>query len=102
MTEHAVARDVDGPENEQCWCCGRPRGDQDVVRLGDHPEVRVCLGCAHFLHQRARAKEDALRPSPGGRARDALRAGHRFVIQRGWQDKRVLGPLLRRLDRRLP
>jgi hypothetical protein len=102
MTEQAVARDVDGPINEQCWCCGHPRGEQDVVRLGDHPEVRVCLGCAHFLHQRARAQEDTLRPSLGALARDAVRAARGFVIQRGWEDKRVLGPLLRRLDRHLP
>ncbi|HLM07091.1 MAG TPA: hypothetical protein VK402_18065 [Blastococcus sp.] len=97
-----MARVVEDPENVHCWCCGRFRGEQDVVRLGDHPEVRVCLGCAHFLHQRATAREDSLRPSPGARARNALRAGRGFVMQRGWQDKRVLGPLLRRLDRRLP
>jgi hypothetical protein len=85
-----------------CWCCGRPNGEPDVVRLGDHPEVAVCLGCAHFLHQRARAREDELRSSPAGLARDVLRAARALVMRRGWHELRVIGPLLRRLGARLP
>jgi hypothetical protein len=85
-----------------CWCCGRPNREPDVVRLGDHPEVAVCLGCAHFLHQRARAREDELRPSPAGRARDVLRAARALVMRRGWHELAVIGPLLRRLGARLP
>ena len=85
-----------------CWCCGAPRPEEELVRLGDHPEVAVCLGCAHFLHQRARAREDELRPSPAGRARDLLRAGRQLVIRHGWHDRPVIGPLLRRLGTRLP
>jgi hypothetical protein len=85
-----------------CWCCGRQRAESDVVRLGSHPEVAVCLGCAHFLHQQARTREDAARPSPASRVRDGLRAGRRVVMRRGWHEAPVLGPLLRRLGRRLP
>jgi hypothetical protein len=102
MTAGAAARGVDGRDVVACWCCGQARGEADVVRLGSHPEVAVCLGCARFLHQRARAREDSLRPSPGTRVRNAIRAGRSFVVQRGWQDRRLLGPLLRRLDRHLP
>jgi hypothetical protein len=85
-----------------CWCCGHQRAESDVVRLGEHPEVAVCLGCAHFLHQRARGREDAARPSPASRVRDALRAGRRLVMRRGWHQAPVLGRVLRRLGQRLP
>jgi hypothetical protein len=86
----------------ECWCCGRRSDEEDVVRLGGHPEVAVCLGCAHFLHQQARGREDAARPSPASRIRDALRAGRRLVMRYGWQHKPVIGPVLRRLGARLP
>ncbi len=85
-----------------CWCCGRPKGEQDVVRLGDHPEVAVCLDCAHFLHRSARSREDERRPSPARRVRDVLRAARALVIRRGWQRLPVIGPLLRWLGARLP
>jgi hypothetical protein len=85
-----------------CWCCGRRRPDDDVIHLGDHPEVAVCLGCAHFLHQQALAREDASAPSPGSRVRDGLRAARRFVVRRGWHEKPGIGPALRRLGDRLP
>ena len=102
MTAEAVPRRVDGPDDVSCWCCGQARAEADVVRLGSHPEVAVCLGCARFLHQRARAREDSLRPSPGTLVRNVIRAGRSFVVQRGSQDGRLLGPVLRRLDRHLP
>ena len=72
------------------------------MHLGDHPEVAVCLDCAHFLHQRARAVEDAQRPSPAGRVRDGLRAVRSLVMARRWHEKPVLGPVLRWLGARLP
>ena len=85
-----------------CWCCGQPLPTDSVVHLGDHPEVVVCLGCAHFLHQQARAREDALRPSAASRLRDGLRSARRVVLQRRWHQKPVIGRLLRWLGRRLP
>lgn len=85
-----------------CWCCGREEPEASLVRLGNHPEVAVCLRCAHFLHQQARGREDAVRTSPAARARDGLRAARRFVIQRGWHRKAGIGPLLRRLGRHTP
>ena len=85
-----------------CWCCGHPAAESDVVRLGGHPQVAVCLRCAHYLHQRARAREDAGRATPATRVRNALRAGRRAVMRRGWHRAPVIGPLLRRLGRRLP
>jgi hypothetical protein len=104
MTAQTAAATAGGESTGplQCWCCGQRRDEADVVRLGDHPEVAVCLGCAHFLHQQARGREDAARPSPAARVRDGLRAGRRLVMRRGWQHKLVIGPVLRRLGRRLP
>jgi hypothetical protein len=75
---------------------------EEIVHLADRPEVGVCLGCAHFLHQRARAREDELRPSPGARARDGLRAVRGLVVTRRWHEKPVIGPVLRWLGPRLP
>ena len=85
-----------------CWCCGQEQPETSVVRLGNHPEVAVCLRCAHFLHQQARGREDAQRTSPAARARDGLRAARRFVIRHGWHRKAGIGPLLRRLGRHTP
>jgi hypothetical protein len=86
----------------RCWCCGQQRSAQQVVHLGSHPEVAVCLGCAHFLHQRARAREDEQRPSLDGRARDVLRSGRALVMKYGWQNAPVVGPVFRWLGQRLP
>jgi hypothetical protein len=85
-----------------CWCCGQQRAESDVVRLGEHPEVAVCLGCAHFLHQQARGREDAARRSPASLVRDGLRAGRRLVMRRRWHQAPVLGRALRWIGRRLP
>ena len=86
----------------RCWCCGQLRSAAQVVHLGSHPEVAVCLACAHFLHQRARAQEDQLHPSLAGRGRDVLRAGRELVMRRGWHQAPGVGRLLRLAGRRLP
>ena len=89
--------------NLQCWCCGQHIPDEGrAVRLGNHPEVVICLRCAHFLHRRARGLEDALRPSPAARVRDALRSFRDLVIRRGWHRRPVIGPILRLLGRWTP
>ena len=54
-----------------------------ALRLGSQPDVAVCLACAHFLHQQAGQREDALRPSIAGRLRDGARWGRRLVIEGG-------------------
>ena len=102
--EMAAVGAVDGGASGEvaCWCCGQWHPEPDVVRLGEHPEVAVCRGCAHFIHQRARAQEDAAQPSPAARARDLLRAVRGLVMRRGWHTLPVIGPLLRRLNGRPP
>jgi hypothetical protein len=72
-----------GSNLAECWCCGQPLKPETTVRLGRHPEVSLCLRCAHFLHRQARAREDALAPSPAARLRDGLRSARGVVIRRG-------------------
>ena len=40
---------IDLPEDGSvhCWCCGTIDAPDRMVNLGDHPEVHLCLGCAH-------------------------------------------------------
>ena len=102
MTTQTAAETAGDLGEVDCWCCGKRYAESEVVRLGEHPEVGVCLGCAHFLHRQARTREDAARPSPATRARDLLRAGRELVMRRGWHNIPLIGPVLRRLGSRLP
>jgi hypothetical protein len=103
-TDAAPAAVAEGAEDGmvRCWCCGHQRPADHVVYLGSHPDVAVCLGCAHFLHQRARARQDQLHPTLAGRVRDVLRAGRELVIRRRWHQAPGVGRILRRAGRRLP
>lgn len=85
-----------------CWCCGSRYDEHDLVRLGSHPEVGVCFGCAQFLQRRATERLDERGPSSGARLRGVLRGVRGWVIQRGWHNRPVVGRLLRRVDRHLP
>jgi hypothetical protein len=86
----------------QCWCCGRPYPEHELTRLGQHPEVGVCLGCAVFLKRRATAHRDAGHPSPVGRVRGVIHTVREAVISRGWHEHGPFAALLRRIDRHLP
>jgi hypothetical protein len=92
----------DQETNAACWCCGRQLATDEFVRLGNHPEVTVCLNCAHFLHNRARQREDELRPSSGAYVRNMLRGVRETVIHNDLHRKPVIGPLLRWLGRHTP
>ena len=43
------------PAHEQsstsCWCCGETRADDELTRLGCHPEVALCDTCVGWLGQ---------------------------------------------------
>lgn len=39
----------------RCWCCGGEFPEAELVRLGQHPEVGVCLACANWLRRRNHA-----------------------------------------------
>lgn len=90
-------------EQPRCWCCGNLFVDSELTRLGNHPEVGVCAGCARWLHRRAGSGVDArLRQAPGAWVRRAVGVVRGRVIRSGAPDSPLLGPLLRRLDRHLP
>ena len=86
----------------ECWCCGSSFPDDYVVRLGQHPEVAVCLDCALFLNRRAMKRRDELSPSLAGRVRSGLQACRDSVIAQGWHTHGRFGSFLRWLDRHLP
>ncbi len=86
----------------ECWCCGQTRTESAVVRLGRHPEVALCLSCAHFVHRRARTCEDVGVRSPGATGRGVLRAATAGVVRRDWHRKPVVGPALRWFGSRRP
>lgn len=90
---------VEGPV---CWCCGTAFDEEHLVRLGNHPEVGVCGGCAQWLHRRSRAAASTGRSTPGALARRGVGTARRWVMRAGVQDWPLVGPLLRRLDRHLP
>jgi hypothetical protein len=85
-----------------CWCCGTIDVADRMVHLGDHPEVHLCLGCAHFVHQQAWEIEDERKQGPAAFVLDRFRNLRALVIRRGWHQNRFTGATLRWLDRYLP
>ena len=96
----AETQAVQGQRDEsRCWCCGQPRSEDTLVRLGNHPEVGICISCVHFLRLRARDQQaTAIRQALRGAA-ESIRA---HVMARGWHQHPVIGPALHWLDRNLP
>jgi hypothetical protein len=73
-----------------------------MVDLGDHPEVHLCLRCAHYVHQQAWKIEDEGKRGPAAAGRDQFRNLRAQVMRRGWHRNRILGRKLRWLGRHLP
>ncbi len=73
---------IDLPEDGSvhCWCCGTIDAPDRMVNLGDHPEVHLCLGCAHFVHHRAREIEGEGKQGPA-----AVRGGTSTTALPGWR-----------------
>ena len=100
--EPATAIDLHEDRDVHCWCCGTTDAPARMVHLGNHPEVHLCLGCAHFVHQQAWEIEDAARRGPAADVRDRFRNLRAEVIRRGWHHNRFIGGKLRWLDKYLP
>ena len=92
----------DGTDTSQCWCCGSSRRTEEMVSLGDHPEVTLCWDCARWAHRRAVAQADALSPGVGSAIRSRIQAVRDRVIALELHQRPRLGPILRRIDRWLP
>lgn len=101
MAAQAAVQDEQA-QRPACWCCGNTFDEQDLSRLGTHPEVGVCAGCAQWLHRRARSASETGARTTGAAARRAVSAARGRVMRAGAQDWPVVGSLLRRLDRHLP
>ncbi|HEU5042955.1 MAG TPA: hypothetical protein VFT75_02350 [Nocardioidaceae bacterium] len=86
----------------QCWCCGAIEEPAKLVHLGNHPEVAVCIRCAHSLSKWAWEIEDQSRTGPAVRARDGIRRLRKTVIQHGWHHNKIIGRGLRWLGRFTP
>jgi hypothetical protein len=99
VTQTAVA-EFDSAHS--CWDCGNSLTLGQIVNLGNHLEVELCLPCAHYLHRQANAREDAMRPPPARRARDRMRAARTGVVQRQWHQGPIIGRPLRWLGRHTP
>lgn len=100
MTHAATEQQTVSPT--ECWCCGSTYPEDDLVHLGNHPEVAVWVGCSQWLRRRAVRRHDDHRRSPAARARRAVDDVREAVTKRGWHDRGALGRLLRRIDRHLP
>lgn len=85
-----------------CWCCGREFPESELVHLGMHPEVGVCLQCARWLQRRAVQRYDEQHPSPAAMVRGGVQSMRDVVIRKGWHQRGALGTVLRRIDRYLP
>lgn len=92
----------DEDEPVECWCCDTRDNRDRMVHLGNHPEVHLCLRCAHFVHQEAWTIEDHSRHGPGAVARNRFRDARAEVVRRGWHRNRIIGGKLRWLGKHLP
>ena len=100
MTSQQTAHDE--PVTSSCWCCGSDFPETSLLRLGARPEAAVCLQCATFLHRRRTEHDDALDVSIASRGRSVIRRARSLVINHGWQNVPLIGPVLRRFDTWLP
>jgi len=101
MTTDAVQDHPETPQS-RCWCCGAQESDSDLVHLGNHPEVGICIRCAGWVRRRARELEDRHSHGIPARLRGLVRGARATVMAKGWHERGPLGALLRRIDRYLP
>src|SRR4051794_8862213 len=97
-----TAVDQHGDGDVQCWCCDVTDTASRMVQLGNHPEVHLCLGCAHYVHQQAWQIEDNGKRGAAAFVRDRLRNVRAGVLRRGWHHNGFIGGRLRWLDKYLP
>lgn len=82
-----------------CWCCGRVTAEEALVRLGNHPEVGVCVSCVGFLGRRARDYQASVMRKQLRGAAESIRGE---VMSRGWHERPVIGPVLLWINRHVP
>lgn len=90
------------PTSAQCWCCGMTAPSDSMVHLGNHPEVVICVRCAHSVATWAWEIEDRSRSEPLVTIRDQFRVLRKAVVRRGWHHNPVFGGPIRWIGKRLP
>lgn len=90
---------IGGAGESSCWCCGRMTAEEALVRLGNHPEVGVCVNCVRFLRRRARDYQASVTRQQVRGAAESIR---NEVMRRGWHDHPVIGPVLLWINRHSP
>ena len=102
MSAHHTAVSDGAPAPSECWCCGAVDDPTRMVHLGNHPEVALCVRCAHSVSKWAWEIEDQSRAGLLVAARHRLRSVRRAVIDRGWHRSPFIGGPVRWIGRRLP
>src|SRR5262245_9486405 len=102
VTSETTAGGESGTSPPQGWACGHREPVYKVVRLANHPELTVCIGCAHSLSKWAWELEDRDKTSPAARARAAFRSLRKSVVRRGWHHNRFVGRFVRWLGKHTP
>ena len=92
----------DPPPPGPCWCCGTIDDPDRMVHLGNHPEVALCLRCAHWAAKEAWEIEDRDKTGLLVKMRDRFRHLRRDVRDRNWHQHPVFGRPLRWLGKYLP
>lgn len=101
MSTQAVANDEPGGQST-CWCCGTIEDPTRLVHLGNHPEVTVCVRCAHSISKWAGEIDDRCRTGFAARARDQFRVLRKTVVRHDWQHHRLIGRPLRWIGKHTP
>ncbi len=101
MSAHTAVDDAH-VNSSRCWCCGAIEDPAQLIHLGNHPEVALCVRCARWAAKQAWEIEDQGRTGPLVIARDRLRAARLDVVSRGWHQHRLLGLPVRWIGKRLP
>lgn len=97
-----MAEQAADPTASACWCCGTEVGEQELIGLGAHPEVKICLRCAIWVKRRANLRRHEQNPSWAGHVARGVAGIRAAVMAHGWHRHGRLGTLLRRIDRYLP
>jgi hypothetical protein len=97
-----TANGADDEGDVACWCCDASDVADRMVQLGNHPEVHLCLRCAHFVHQQAWEIEDDTKRGSAAFVRERFRSLRALVMRHGWHQNRIIGGTLRWLGKHLP
>jgi hypothetical protein len=97
-----TAIDLHDEGDVRCWCCDTVDAPERMVQLGNHPEVHLCLQCAHYVHQQAWQIEDEGKRGPSAFVRDRFRNLRAEVIRREWHHNWFIGGKLRWLGKYVP